>query len=89
MRVRVLVRLKPGIMDVQGTAIQKALGGLGFGDVTDVRIGKVIELDVPGDTVETVRGRIDEMCRKLLVNPILEDAEVEAVAHLAAPGSGR
>lgn len=89
MRVRVLVRLKPGIMDVQGTAIQRALGGLGFADVTDLRVGKVIELDVPGDSVEAVRGRVDEACRRLLVNPILEDYTIEAVPDLVAPRSGR
>ena len=77
MRIRVLVRLKPGIMDVQGTAIERALGGLGFTDVGGLRVGKVIELDVPGDSLEAVRGQVDDMCRKLLVNPILEDYTVE------------
>jgi len=46
MKVRVLVRLKPGILDVQGTSVKRALAGLGFDDVTDLRIGKVIEVDV-------------------------------------------
>ena len=78
MRVRVLVRLKPGIMDVQGTAIQRALAGLGFAEAGDLRVGKVIELDVPGSDLASVRGRVDEMCRKLLVNPVLEDWSVEA-----------
>ena len=77
MRVRVLVRLKAGIMDVQGTAIERALSGLGFTDVGGLRVGKVIELDLPGDTLEAVRGRVDDMCRKLLVNPVLEDYTVE------------
>ena len=77
MRVRVLVRLKAGIMDVQGTAIERALSGLGFTDVGGLRVGKVIELDVPGDTLDAVRGRVDDMCRKLLVNPVLEDYTVE------------
>ena len=89
MRVRVLVRLKPGIMDVQGTAIQRALAGLGFADVGDLRVGKVIELEVPGDTLAAVRTRVDEMCRKLLVNPVLEDFTVEAVPDLAAPVGAR
>ena len=89
MRVRVLVRLKPGIMDVQGTAIQRALTGLGFADAGDVRIGKVIELDVPGDRIEHVRARVDEMCAKLLVNPVLEDYALEAADDVAAPFRGR
>lgn len=79
MRVRVLVRLKPGIMDVQGAAIQRALAGLGFSDVGDLRVGKVIEVDVPGDSVDAARRRVDDMCRKLLVNPVLEDYSVEPV----------
>jgi phosphoribosylformylglycinamidine synthase len=79
MRLRVLVRLKPGIMDVQGAAIQRALGGLGFGDVSDLRVGKVIEVDVAGESVEAARRRVDEMCAKLLVNPVLEDYTVERV----------
>ena len=72
-----LVRLKPGILDVQGAAVQRALGGLGFHDVADLRIGKVIELDVEAPNAVTARARVDEMCRKLLANPILEDYTVE------------
>ena len=74
-----VVRLRPGIMDVQGTAIQRALAGLGFADVDGLRVGKVIELDVPGNDVGVARARVDEMCKKLLVNPVLEDYTVEAV----------
>jgi phosphoribosylformylglycinamidine synthase len=64
-------------MDVQGTAIERALAGLGFTGVGSLRVGKVIELDVPGDDLDAVRPRIDDMCRKLLVNPVLEDYTVE------------
>ena len=46
MKVRVLVRLKPGILDVQGAAVQKALAGLGFTEVSDLRVGKVIEIEL-------------------------------------------
>lgn len=76
-RVRVLVRLKPGILDVQGAAVKRALAGLGFTDVGDLRIGKVIEVDVEASTVAEARSRTDEMCRKLLANPILEDYTIE------------
>lgn len=89
MRVRVVVRLRPGIMDVQGAAIQRALAGLGFADVGDLRVGKVIELDVPAATLDAARARVDEMCRKLLVNPVLEDYTVEEIRDLAAPRGGR
>ena len=77
MKVRVLVRLKPGILDVQGAAVKRALGGLGFGDVADLRVGKVIEVDVEAASAAEARSRVDEMCRKLLANPILEDYAIE------------
>ena len=77
MKVRVLVRLKPGILDVQGAAVKRALGGLGFTDVADLRVGKVIELEVDAVNASAARARVDEMCQKLLANPILEDYAIE------------
>ncbi len=77
MRVRVLVRLKPGILDVQGAAVKRALTGLGFHDVTDLRVGKVIEVDLDATTMAEARSRADEMCRKLLANPLLEEFTIE------------
>ena len=77
MKVRVLVRLKPGILDVQGAAVKRALGGLGFTDVANLRVGKVIELEVDAGDAALARARVDEMCRKLLANPILEDYVIE------------
>jgi len=76
-KVRVLVRLKSGILDVQGVAVKRALGGLGFTDVADLRVGKVIEVDVDAVSADAARARVDEMCRKLLANPILEDYAIE------------
>jgi len=87
--VRVLVRLKPGILDVQGAAVKRALGGLGFADLEDLRIGKVVDLAIDANGGEHARARVDEMCRKLLANPILEDYTIEVVGDLAAPRSGR
>jgi phosphoribosylformylglycinamidine synthase len=77
MRVRVLVRLKPGIMDVQGTAVRRALVGLGFTEVGEVRIGKVVELEVDAPTPERARARAIEMCEKLLANGVIEDFRFE------------
>ena len=77
MKVRVLVRLKPGILDVQGAAVKRALGGLGFTDVADLRVGKVIEVDVHAASADAARARVDEMCKTLLANPILEDYAIE------------
>jgi phosphoribosylformylglycinamidine synthase subunit PurS len=87
--LRVLVRLKPGIMDVQGTAVQRALVGLGFSDLSELRIGKVIEMEIEAPTSEQARARADEMCRRLLANPILEDYVVEVVAEVAGSRPGR
>ncbi|HEU5320386.1 MAG TPA: phosphoribosylformylglycinamidine synthase subunit PurS [Methylomirabilota bacterium] len=92
MKVQVLVRLKPGILDVQGAAIQRALAGLGFGDVRELRVGKLIEVDVDAASAEQARVRVDEMCRKLLANTLLEDYTIEPLAapdRLAARGSVR
>jgi phosphoribosylformylglycinamidine synthase len=73
----VLVRLKPGILDVQGAAVKRALAGLGFHDVSDLRVGKFIEVEVDAASAADARSRADEMCRKLLANPVLEDYTVE------------
>ena len=87
MKSRVLIRLKPGILDVQGAAVQRSLVGLGFGDVRDLRVGKLVEVDVDAPTAAAARTRVDEMCRKLLANTILEDYTIEAIEgeRLAPP----
>lgn len=74
MKVRVLVRLKPGVLDPQGRAVHHALEGLGFNGVDDVRIGRVVEMDVADDTSDAA---LDEMCRKLLANMVIEDYAIE------------
>jgi phosphoribosylformylglycinamidine synthase len=90
-RVRVLVRLKAGILDVQGAAVQRALAGLGFGDVRSLRVGKLVEVDVDAADSAQARARVDEMCRRLLANTILEDytIETEPAERLAPPGAVR
>ncbi|HEY4621835.1 MAG TPA: phosphoribosylformylglycinamidine synthase subunit PurS [Gaiellaceae bacterium] len=89
MKVRVLVRLKPGILDVQGAAVKRALVGLGFTELTDLRVGKVIEVELDAATHERARERVGEMCRQLLANPILEDYTLEMVDDLAPRGAVR
>ena len=71
MKARVLIRPKEGILDPQGQTVERALPALGFDGVHDVRIGRMVELEVP-DT-----SRIGEMCEKLLANPLVEDYEVQ------------
>lgn len=74
MQVRVLVRLKPGVLDPQGRAVHHALEGLGFAGVEDVRIGRLIELDLAGGTDEAT---IRQMCEKLLANTVIESFTIE------------
>lgn len=74
MKLRIFVTLKNGVLDPQGKAIHKALEGLGFAGINDVRAGKLIELDVADDTSDA---SVDEMCRKLLANTVIENYRVE------------
>ena len=74
MKVRVYVTLKKGVLDPQGKAIHHALEGLGFAGVNDVRAGKLIELDVDAGTSD---GDVEEMCRKLLANTVIENYRIE------------
>lgn len=74
MKVRVFVSLKPGVLDPQGRAVHHALEGLGFSGVEDVRVGRMIELEVAeGTSDETLR----EMCEKLLANMVIENYRIE------------
>lgn len=75
MKTLVTVMLKAGVLDPQGKAIHHALEGLGFAGVNDVRVGKLIELDL-GDGVGA--DAVEAMCRKLLANPVIETFRVEA-----------
>jgi phosphoribosylformylglycinamidine synthase len=72
-RARVLIRPKEGILDPQGQTVERALPALGFEGVSDVRIGRLVELDV--DDVS----RVGEMCERLLANPLIEDYEILVV----------
>ena len=78
MKVRIFVNLKPGVLDPQGRAVHHALEGLGFAGVADVRVGRLIELDVADSTTDEA---LDEMCRKLLANMVIENYRVEKLAE--------
>jgi phosphoribosylformylglycinamidine synthase subunit PurS len=79
MKARIVVRLRPGILDPQGTTIRRALEGLGFPEVRDMRVGKVLDLTLEETDAGRARQRLDEMCRKLLANPVIEDYTCEVV----------
>jgi phosphoribosylformylglycinamidine synthase len=79
MKARIVVRLRPGILDPQGTTIRRALEGLGFPEVRDMRVGKVIDVTLDETDAGRARQRLDEMCRKLLANPVIEDYTCEVV----------
>lgn len=74
MKVRIFVNLKPGVLDPQGRAVHHALEGLGFEGVADVRIGRLIEMDVADSTSDEA---LDDMCRKLLANMVIENYRIE------------
>ena len=74
MKIRVLVRLKPGVLDPQGRAVHHALEGLGFAGVDDVRVGRLIELDVADSTDQAT---LTDMCEKLLANTVIENFTIE------------
>jgi phosphoribosylformylglycinamidine synthase subunit PurS len=70
LKARVLIRPKEGILDPQGQAVERALPALGFDGVTNVRVGRLVELEI-GDVSE-----VPAMCERLLTNPLIEDYEV-------------
>jgi phosphoribosylformylglycinamidine synthase PurS subunit len=69
-RARVLIRPKQGILDPQGVAVERAQPALGFDGVSDVHVGRLVELDVDDAT------QLEPMCEKLLANPLVEDYEI-------------
>jgi phosphoribosylformylglycinamidine synthase len=78
-KAKVFVTLKPGVLDPQGQAVQKTLGRLGFEEVTEVRIGKYVELQLDETDVDRARQRVAEMCEKLIANTVIENYRVEEV----------
>ena len=76
MKVRVLVSLKPGVLDPQGRAVHHALEGLGFSGVEDARVGRTIDLDLADGTSDEA---LTEMCEKLLANTVIENYRVEVL----------
>jgi phosphoribosylformylglycinamidine synthase subunit PurS len=70
-KARVLIRPKEGILDAQGKAVETALPALGFEGIEHVRVGRIVELEAESSE------RLEELCDKLLANPLIEDYEIE------------
>lgn len=77
LKAKVHVFLKPGVLDVQGKAVEGALHGLGWNGVNNVRVGKLLEFDMDGSDPEAARGELKAMCEKLLANTVIESYRVE------------
>ena len=77
MVARVFVTLKPGVLDPAGKAVEHSLHALGFAEVGGVRLGKYIELEVQAKDAAQARARVEEMCKKLLANTVVENFRVE------------
>ncbi|HTO25688.1 MAG TPA: phosphoribosylformylglycinamidine synthase subunit PurS [Gaiellaceae bacterium] len=76
MKATVLVRPKSGILDPQGQAVESALEHLGF-SVSGARVGKVIDLEVDASDAAAARAQVEQMCERLLANPLIESYEIE------------
>ena len=77
MRATVHVFLKPGVLDVQGKAVEQALHGLGWGGVSQVRVGRTIEFDLAAKDAAAAETEVKAMCEKLLANTVIESYRVE------------
>lgn len=71
-RVEVFVQLKPGMLDPQGETLEHALESMGYEGISGMRVGKWITFAVEGGEREEIEARVDEMCRRLLANPVIE-----------------
>jgi len=76
-KAKIHVTLKQGVLDPQGKAVQHALGSLGFDGVEDVRQGKFIELELSETDPSKARASLEEMCKQLLANTVIENYSIE------------
>ncbi len=79
MKAIVTIRRRANIADPEGSTIRRALGDLGFRGVESVRVNRTIELEVAAGDLEQATAQVREMCEQLLVNPVMEDFDIEIV----------
>jgi len=76
MKIKVIVTLKNGVLDPQGKAIQQTLNGMGFSEVNEVRQGKYFDIEVDDADENKAKTKVDEMCKKLLANLVIENYKI-------------
>ena len=76
MKIKIIVTLKSGVLDPQGKAIQQTLTGMGFNDVKEVRQGKYFDIETNESDGTKAKKNVDEMCKKLLANLVIEDYKI-------------
>ena len=76
MKIKVIVTLKKGVLDPQGKAIQQTLNGMNFSDVKQVRQGKYFDIEVNSEDENKAKAKVEEMCKKLLANLVIEDYKI-------------
>ena len=79
MKIKVIVTLKNGVLDPQGKAIQQTLNGMNFSEVKEVRQGKYFELEVNDNDQAKAEKKVDDMCKKLLANLIIENYKINKI----------
>ena len=79
MKARVTVMLKSGILDPQGEAVKNALNSIGYNEVSSIRQGKVIEINLNETSEEKAKNNIEKMCKKLLANTVVENYQIEII----------
>ena len=81
-RFEVLISLRPGLLDPQGKAVEGALPAMGWTNVSDIRVGKHVELTVDAGSEDEARAQVEEMARRLLSNPVIEDFRIIAAEEV-------
>ena len=76
MKIKVIVTLKNGVLDPQGKAIQQTLNGMGYSNIEGVRQGKYFDIEVSTNDEKKAKVKVDEMCKKLLANLVIEDFKI-------------
>jgi phosphoribosylformylglycinamidine synthase len=79
-RAQITITLKPTVLDAQGATVERALHNLGFESVDGVRMGKYVEVTLEAADSDAARRQVEEMCQKLLANPIIEEYRIEVTS---------